>query len=93
LSSREDVPSTSGKDHELSPMQLMLMSKGKETNLSQVACSSCITSLLNFFDLMNYPKVDCAFHYWAEQNSKVLSQLPWIDFAVTMTQVSVEAVT
>jgi len=68
----------------------MLMSKGKETNLSQVACSSFITSLINFFDLKNYTKVDCAFHYWAEQNSKVLSQLAWIVFAVTMTQVSVE---
>jgi len=47
----------------------MLMSKGKETNLGQVACSSFITSLINFFDLKNYTKVDCAFHYWAEPNS------------------------
>jgi len=58
--------------------------------LSQVACSSFITSLINFFDLKNYTKVDCAFHYWAEQDSKVLSQLAWIVFAVTITQVSVE---
>ena len=28
-----------------------------------------ITSLINFFDLKNYTKVDCTFHYWAEQNS------------------------
>jgi len=68
----------------------MLMSKGKETNLSQVACSSFITSLIHFFDMKNYTNVDCAFHYWAEQNCKVLSQLAWIAFAVTMTQVSVE---
>ena len=47
----------------------MLMSKGKETNLRQVACSSFITSLINFFDLKNYTKVDRAFHYWAKQNS------------------------
>jgi len=67
------------------------MSKGKETNLSQVACSSFITSLINFFDLKTYTKVDCAFHYWAEQNSKVLSQLAWIVFAVAITQVSVES--
>jgi len=40
--------------------------------------------------LKNYTKVDCAFHYWAEQNSKMLSQLAWIVFAVAMTQVSVE---
>jgi len=40
--------------------------------------------------LKNYTKVDCAFHYWAEQDSKVLSQLAWIVFAVTITQVSVE---
>jgi len=50
-------------------MQLMLMSKGKETNLSQIACSSFITSLINSFELTNYTKVDCAFHYWAEQNN------------------------
>jgi len=68
----------------------MLMSKATETNLSQVACSSFITSLIHFFDLKNYTKVDCAFHYWAEQNSKVLSQTAWIVFAVAMTQVSVE---
>jgi len=66
------------------------MSKGKETNLNQVTCSSFTTSLINFFDLKNYTKVDCAFHYWAEQNSKMLSQLAWIVFAVAMTQVSVE---
>jgi len=36
--------------------------------------------------LKNFTKVDCAFHYWAEQNSKVLSQLERIVFAVTMTQ-------
>jgi len=58
--------------------------------LSQVACLSFITSLINYFDLKNYTKVDCAFHYWVEQNSKVLSQLAWIVFAVTMTQMSVE---
>jgi len=58
--------------------------------LSQVACSSFITSLINIFDLKNYTKVDCAFHYWAEQDSNVLSQLAWIVFAVTMTQMSVE---
>jgi len=40
--------------------------------------------------LKNYTKVDCAFHYCAEQDSKVLSQLAWIVFAVTITQVSVE---
>jgi len=68
----------------------MLMSKGKETNLSKVACSSFNTSLIHFFDLKNYTKADCAFHYWAEQNSRVLSQLAWIVFAVTMTQVTVE---
>jgi len=68
----------------------MLKSKGKETYLSQLACSSFITSLINFFDLKNYTKVDCALHYWAEQNSKVLAQPAWIVFAVTMTQVSVE---
>jgi len=61
-------------------------------NLSQVACSPFIKSPINFFDLKNYTKVDCAFHYWAEQNSKVLSQLAWIVFTVTMAQVSVEAV-
>jgi len=71
-------------------MQLMLACKAKETNLSQVACSSFITFLINFFVLKNYTKVDCAFHYWAEQNSKVPSQLAWIVFSVTMTQVSVE---
>ena len=71
-------------------MQLMLMSKGKETNLSQVACSSFITSLIHFFDLKNYAKVDCVFHYWVEQTNKVLSQLAWIVFAITMTQMSVE---
>jgi len=81
-----------GKDHEFTPMQLMLMSKEKETNLSQVACSSFITSLINFFDLKNYTKVDCAFHYRAEQNSKMLSQLAWIVFAVTVTQVPVQSV-
>ena len=32
----------------------------------------------------------CAFHYWAEQDSKVFSQLAWIAFAVPMTQVLVE---
>jgi len=37
--------------------------------LSQVACSSFITSLINFVDLKNYTKVYCALHYWAEQNS------------------------
>ena len=26
------------------------------------------------FDLKNYTKADCAFHYWAEQDSKVFSQ-------------------
>ena len=63
------VPSS--KDHKFTPVQLMLrlISKGKETNLSLIACSSFITSLINFFDLKNYTKVDCAFHYWAEQNS------------------------
>jgi len=40
--------------------------------------------------LKNYTKVECGFHYWVEQNSKVLSQLAWIVFAVTMTQISVE---
>jgi len=40
--------------------------------------------------LKNYTKVDCAFHYWAEQDSKVFSQLAWIDFAVPMTQALVE---
>jgi len=69
----------------------MLMSKGKKSNLGQVACSSFITSLIIFFDLKTYTKVDCAFHFWAEQNSKVLSQLAWIVFAVAMTQVSVES--
>ena len=64
---------TSDKYHELAPMQLTIMSKGKETNLSQVDCSSFITSLINFIDLKNYKKADSAFHYWAEQNSKVLS--------------------
>jgi len=68
------------------------MSKGKETNFRQVACSSFITSLINFSDLNNHTKVDCAFHYWAEENSKVLSQLAWIVFAVAMTQAPVEAV-
>jgi len=58
--------------------------------LSQVSCLIFITSLIHFTDLKNYTKVNCAFHYWAEQNSKVLSQLAWIVFAVTMTQVSVE---
>jgi len=33
---------------------------------------------------------ECAFHYWGEQNSKVLSQMAWIVFAVAMTQMSVE---
>jgi len=58
--------------------------------LSQVACSSFITSLIHFFDLKNYTKVDCAFHYWAEQDRKVFSQLAWIVIAVATTQVSVE---
>jgi len=40
--------------------------------------------------LKNYTKVNCAFCYWAEQNSNVLSQLTWVVFAVPMTQVSVE---
>jgi len=65
------------------------MSKGKERNLSQVAGSPLITSLINSFELKNYIKVDCAFH-WAEQDSKVLSQLAWIVFAVPMTQEPVE---
>ena len=56
--------------------------------MSQVACSSFITYVINFVDLKSYTKVDCAFHYWAKQNRKVLSQLAWIVFAVTMTQVS-----
>jgi len=73
------------------PMQLMLMSKGKEPNLSSATCSSFITSVINFSDLKNYTKVDCAFHYWAEQHSKVLSQMAWIVFAVPMTQVLVES--
>jgi len=69
------------------------MSKGKERNLSQVAGSPLITSLINSFDLKKYTtEVGCAFHYWAEQDSKVLSQLAWIVFAVPMTQVSVERV-
>jgi len=46
---------------------MQFMSKGKETNLSQVTCLSFITSLISFFDLKNYTKVDCAFHYWDEQ--------------------------
>ena len=54
--------------------------------------------LLNFYHIPNqlfwleklYKSIDCAFHYWAEQNSKVLAQPAWIVFAVTMTQVSVE---
>jgi len=41
-------------------------------------------------DLKNYTKVDCAFHYRAEQDSKVFSQLAWIVFVVPMTQVLVE---
>jgi len=44
----------------------------------------------NPFDLKNCTKVDCAFQYWTEQDSKVFSQLAWIVFAVPMTQVSVE---
>ena len=59
-------------------MQLMLMSKGKETNLSQVACSSFITSLINFFDSNSFTKVD----YWAEQNSKVLIGNPTVPKAL-----------
>jgi len=42
------------------------------------------------FDLKNYTKVDCAFHYGTEQDSKVFSLLAWIVFAVPMTQVLVE---
>ena len=45
----------------------------------------------NPFDLKNNTKVDCAFHHWDEQGSKVLSQLAWIVFAVPMTQVLVES--
>jgi len=39
---------TSGEDHGRTPMKLMLMSKGKETNLSHVTCSSFITSQSTF---------------------------------------------
>jgi len=40
--------------------------------------------------LKNNTKVVCAFHYWAEQDSKAFSQLAWIVFAVPMTHASVE---
>jgi len=40
--------------------------------------------------LKNYTKADCAFHYWAEQDSKVFPQVAWIVFAVLTTQVSVK---
>jgi len=43
--------------------------------LSRVAYLFFITFPINFFDLKNYTKVDCAFPYWAEQNSKVLSHI------------------
>jgi len=62
----------------------------KERNWSQVSGTRLITSLITSFDLKNYTKVNCAFCYWAEQNSNVLSQLTWVVFAVPMTQVSVE---
>jgi len=57
--------------------------------LNLIRSTKCSWST-NSFDLKNYTKVDCAFHDWAEKDSKVFSQVAWIVFAVPMTQVLVE---
>ena len=90
LSITEEVPGSISKNREFFPKQLMLLSKEKERNLGLATSLPHITSLTNSFDLKNYQIVDCAFHYWAEQDSKVLSRLTWTVLALFMIRVSVK---
>lgn len=87
----DEASATSNSDlNQMSPMQLLLLSKEKERNFNQACASQQITSLINSFDLKNYTEVDCVFRYWAEHDSKTLSNLAWTVLALPMTQVSVE---